>query len=122
MRASSVSIFEELESIFNYLANVCVCHTELGFFNLSNIFQFEIEIEVVPGKKRQLQDIEDCGKRPNIPDERRNNECLWDCKWRENPFYIDGRSYMFIDEGPDATSIETLITTPKIPEDLSCIR
>ena len=37
MRTSSVSIFEELETIFNYLANVCVCHTELGF-SISPIF------------------------------------------------------------------------------------
>ena len=66
--------------------------------------------------------MDDCGKRPDIADELRNNECLWDCEWRENPFYIDGNSFMFLDEAPSDTFITTVITTPKVPKDLSCIR
>ena len=81
--------------------------------------------QIAPSESKELRDVEDCGKRPKREDNFIFNECLWDCKWRDNPLYQDGDSAI-IGDGDNKLHIGDyiiqIISTPKVPEDLSCLR
>ena len=77
---------------------------------------------------RELIEFEDCGKRKKLKiTEPKNSECLWDCTWRHNPFATQGAESFFEDDF-NATddhphdSVISYITTPRVPEDLACLR
>ena len=70
------------------------------------------------GFRRELKEVEDCGKRPPKIIEGANfNECLWDCDWRHNPFYSPETVLPF-----RPSDQKTLVSTLMVPKDLSCLR
>jgi len=72
-----------------------------------------------------LKEFEDCGKKHvrNPQQEFARSDCLWDCKWKRNPFYVHSpdREFVYTDYYTPTANITTIITTPRIPEDLTCL-
>ena len=76
-------------------------------------------LQVFSSRREEFREFEDCGKRRKIDPSKEFlfNDCLWGCKWKHNPFYRHGNE-CFFDDG----NITSLITTPRVPKDLACLR
>ena len=80
----------------------------------------------------ELEDFPGCGLR-NAPSlsERGDDECLWDCTWVTNPFYRKSWNIRLVDQhlrDPNQANqkvvfkdVRYIMTTPRIPRDLSCL-
>ena len=82
-------------------------------------------LKIFTSNRKELREFADCGKRRTLAkDEPKYSECLWDCTWRHNPFYKDNpdTDNFFEDTFNETTIITSFITTPRVPEDLSCLR